>query len=161
MKTNEIIVIYQEVGKSPELQKIKNDVKEFEKMLNGEIEEILYKDIIIVCKKDRNSLKPNISITRDFLSIPETIKGNIFIVCKWNNAFKSISKAQAIEYVFFLNNSRFNYDNTEVNNLDIFKSMNIPLKFEKQNSKKVNDETLKMILGIQAVILKFIDSMKN
>lgn len=82
MKTNEIIVIYQEVGKSPELQKIKNDVKEFEKMLNGEIEEILYKDIIIVCKKDRNSLKPNISITRDFLSIPETIKGNIFIVCK-------------------------------------------------------------------------------
>ena len=51
--------------------------------------------------------------------------------------------------------------NTEVNNLDIFKSMNIPLKFEKQNSKKVNDETLKMILGIQAVILKFIDSIKN
>lgn len=33
MKTNEIIVIYQEVGKSPELQKIKNDVKEFEKVL--------------------------------------------------------------------------------------------------------------------------------
>ena len=33
MKTNEIIVIYQEVGKSPELQKIKNDVEEFENIL--------------------------------------------------------------------------------------------------------------------------------
>ena len=95
------------------------------------------------------------------MNIPETIKGNIIIVCKEDKDFKSISKAQAVEYVTFLNNSRFNYDNTEVNNLDIFKSMNIPLKFEKQNSKKVNDETLKMILGIQAVILKFIDSIKN
>lgn len=33
VKNNEIIVICQEVGKSPELQKIKNDVKEFEKIL--------------------------------------------------------------------------------------------------------------------------------
>lgn len=33
MKNNEIIVIYQSVGKSPELKKIKNDVKEFEKIL--------------------------------------------------------------------------------------------------------------------------------
>lgn len=33
MRTNEIIVIYQEVGKSPELQKVKNDIKEFQKAL--------------------------------------------------------------------------------------------------------------------------------
>ena len=33
MKNNEIIIIYQEVGKSPKLQKIKNDIKEFEKIL--------------------------------------------------------------------------------------------------------------------------------
>lgn len=128
--------------------------------MNGEIEEIIYRDIVIVCKKNRDNLKPNISITKD-LKIPETIKGNLFIVCKSNNEFKSISKEQAIEYVFFLDNSKFHYDNAELNILDVFKNMNIPLKFEKHNSKKVNDETLKMILGIQAVILKFIDSMKN
>ena len=128
--------------------------------MNGEIEEIIYRDIVIVCKKNRDNLKPNISITKD-LKIPETIKGNLFIVCKSNNEFKSISKEQAIEYVFFLDNSKFHYDNAELNSLDVFKNMNIPLKFEKHNSKKVNDETLKMILGIQAVILKFIDSMKN
>lgn len=128
--------------------------------MSGQTEEIVYRDIVIVCKRNRDNLKPNISITKD-LKIPETIKGNLFIVCKSNNEFKSISKAQAIEYVFFLDNSKFHYDNSEVNSLDVFKNMNIPLKFEKQNSKKVNDETLKMILGIQAVILKFIDSMKN
>ena len=128
--------------------------------MSGQIEEIIYKDIVIVCKKNRDNLKPNISITKD-LKIPETIKGNLFIVCKSNNEFKSVSKEQAIEYVIFLENAKFHYDNTEVNSLDVFKNMNIPLKFEKQNSKKVNDETLKMILGIQAIILKFIDSMKN
>lgn len=128
--------------------------------MNGEIEEIVYRDIVIVCKKNRDNLKPNIAITKD-LKIPETIKGNLFIVCKSDNEFKSVSKEQAIEYVFFFDNSKFHYDNTEVNSLDVFKNINIPLKFEKQNSKKANDETLKMILGIQAVILKFIDSMKN
>ncbi len=128
--------------------------------MNGEIEEIVYRDIVIVCKKNRDNLKPNIAITKD-LKIPETIKGNLFIVCKSDNEFKSVSKEQAIEYVFFLDNSKFHYDNTEVNSLDVFKNINIPLKFEKQNSKKANDEILKMILGIQAVILKFIDSMKN
>lgn len=33
MKNNEIIVIYQEVGKSPNLQRIKNDIYSFEKLL--------------------------------------------------------------------------------------------------------------------------------
>lgn len=113
-----------------------------------------------MCKKNRDNLKPNISITKD-LKIPETIKGNIFIVCKSNNDFKSISKEQAVEYVFFLENAKFHYDNTEINRLDVFKNVNIPIKLSKQNNKKVNDETLKMILGIQAIILKFVDSMKN
>lgn len=130
------------------------------KYLNGQIEEIVYRDIVIVCKKYRDNLKPNISISKN-LNIPETIRGNLFIVCKSNNEFKSVSKAQAVEYVLFLKKSSFHYDNLEVSNLDMLKEMNIPLKIVKQNSKKENDETLKMILGIQAVILKFIDGMKN
>lgn len=128
--------------------------------MSGQIEEIVYRDIVIVCKKNRDNLKPNISISKD-LNIPETIRGNLFIVCKSNNEFKSVSKAQAVEYVFFLDSSKFHYDNTEFNSLDVFKNMNIPIKLLKQNPKKVNDETLKMILGIQAIILKFVDSMKN
>ena len=33
MNNNEIIAIYQEVGKEPKIQKIKNDIYEFEKVL--------------------------------------------------------------------------------------------------------------------------------
>ena len=33
MKNNEIIIIYKEVGKSPTLLKIKNDLKDFENLL--------------------------------------------------------------------------------------------------------------------------------
>ena len=33
MKNNEIIIIYKEVGKSPTLRKIKNDLKDFENLL--------------------------------------------------------------------------------------------------------------------------------
>lgn len=33
MNNNEIIVIYKEVGKEPKIQKIKNDICEFERIL--------------------------------------------------------------------------------------------------------------------------------
>ena len=33
MNNNDIVVIYQEVGKEPKIQKIKNDICEFEKIL--------------------------------------------------------------------------------------------------------------------------------
>lgn len=126
--------------------------------MNGEIEEISYKDIVIVCKKDRENLSPNISITREFLSIPETIRGNIIIVRKEDGEFKSISKQQTIEYVYFLKNSSFHCDNTDFN---IFKNFNIPLKSVKKRSRNYDDETLKMILAIQMAILKFIKNYEN
>lgn len=126
--------------------------------MNGEIEEISYKDIVIVCKKDRENLSPNISITREFLSIPETIRGNIIIVRKEDGEFKSISKQQTIEYVYFLKNSNFHCDNTDFN---IFKNFNIPLKSVKKRSRNYDDETLKMILAIQMAILKFIKNYEN
>lgn len=33
MKNNEVVVIYKEINKAPELRKIKNDIFEFEKLL--------------------------------------------------------------------------------------------------------------------------------
>lgn len=33
MKNNEVVVIYKEINKVPELKKIKNDISEFEKLL--------------------------------------------------------------------------------------------------------------------------------
>ena len=38
---------------------------------------IPYEDIAIICKADRKNLKPNIYINSKFLSIGESIRGNI------------------------------------------------------------------------------------
>ena len=81
------------------------------KCLVGEIELIPYDDVVIVCKKIRENLKPNIYITTKFLSIGETIRGNIIIVCKEFEKFKSLSKEQSIKYAEFLKNASFHYDN--------------------------------------------------
>lgn len=129
--------------------------------MNGEIEEIPYRDIVIVCKKDRKNLRPNISITRDFLSIPETIRGNVIIVCKENKDFKSISKKQAIEYVNFLKDASFHFENANVDNFNLLNNSDFSRNFIKQHSKNYNDETLKMILAIQTVILKFIKNYEE
>ena len=33
MKNNDIVIIYKDINKAPELRKIKNDISEFEKLL--------------------------------------------------------------------------------------------------------------------------------
>lgn len=174
MNHNEIISIYQEVGKEPIFQKIKNKVCEFEKMVGGEIEEIPYKDIVIICKKDRKNLKPNIYVNTKFLSIGETIRGNIIMVCKENNNFKSLSREQVIKYLEFLKNASFNYKNVDENgkiilshNKKDFKNIEREIGLERcentsNNNEKINDgKILKMILSIQSVILKFIKDNEN
>ena len=136
------------------------------KCLVGEIELIPYDDVVIVCKKIRENLKPNIYITTKFLSIGETIRGNIIIVCKEFEKFKSLSKEQSIKYAEFLKNASFHYDN----NTEKLKKLSIDTKFLKNitkdktlydyenNFKNQDEDVLRMILGIQTVILKYIQN---
>ncbi len=109
-------------------------------------------------------MQPNIYITTEFLSIGETIRGNIIVACRENDNFKSLSKEQAIKYAEFLKNASFHYDN----NTENLKKLSIDTKFLKNitkdktlndyecNSKNQDEDILKMILGIQTVILKYI-----
>ena len=170
MKNNEIIIIYQEVRKTPVFKKIKNNINEFEKILNGKIYVIPYKDIVIVCNKDRKHLLPNIYINKEFLNIGETIRGNIIIACRENEVFKSLTKEQIIKYLDFLKNASFHYDNADdngnvilSNNKNLFKNFTKKLNlndYEKIDTN-INDETLKMILSIQSIILNFIKNNEN
>ena len=155
VENNEIIVICQEVGKIPIMQKIKNNISNFEELLGGEIQIIPYEDIYIICRKDRKKLKPNIYINTKFLSIGENIRGNIVITSKDNEKFKSLDKAQAIKYLEFLENASFHYDNVATNRKVI--------RYKDSNSKtkEKNDSVLEMILSIQTIILKYIESNKN
>ena len=179
MKNNSIVIIYKEVGKNVEFMKVQNELKVFQDLIGGELDSIPYKDIIILARKNRKNLKPNIYINSKFLSLGESIRGNIVILCKENTDFKSLNKEQALKYREFLKQNSFNYDDFAENRKYLSKIKNHKFKNQRQRilereiddyniTKKsynsqftiTNDETLKMILEIQAIILKFIKTIK-
>ena len=174
---NEIVVIYKEVGKEAEFKKVKNDFEVFEALIGGELDYIPYEEIIIIARKNRKNLRANIYINTKFLSVGESIRGNIVIVCKENEKLKSLSKEQAIKYRKFLKQANFNYDNFDETDRLIQKKhsnnrgqlimereigdADISTKNDNLQTNIETSETLKMILGIQAVILKFIKNNGN
>ncbi len=180
MTNEEIIIIYKKVGTDAEFRKIKNEQKTFEDLIGGELDYIPYEDITIVARKTREHLKPNIYINTEFLSIGSSIRGDIVIVCRENETFKSLTKEQAIKYREFLKRASFNYDNFDEKGRYIpnskLNSLKSKGKFIIEKGIGENDivsptidnnecfetnETLKMILGIQSIILKFIKDNSN
>ena len=172
MTNKEIIIIYKKVGKDAELKKVQNEQKNFEDLLSGELDYIPYEDIIIIARKNRNNLKPNIYINTKFLSIGSSIRGDVIIALKENDIFKSLTKEQAIKYVDFLKRASFNYDNLDEKGRYIPSNKNIMKRgkciIEKSigdndvtNFNNTNEETLKMILEIQSSILNFIKNTTN
>ena len=176
MNNAEIIVIYQEVGQAPILKKIKNNINVFQELLGGEIEIIPYEEIIIVCKKNRKYLQPNIYVNTKFLSIGETIRGTIVITQRKNGNFISLTKEQIIKYQKFLQQASFNYGNSNTKSTSKINSK--PYKDELIREKEIGDnnkvsknnnlkteidtkEVLKMILGIQAIILDLINKIEK
>lgn len=175
MTNKEIVIIYKEVGKELEFKKVQNEQSTFESLIGGELDYIPYEDVTIVARKNRDSLRPNIYINTAFLSIGSSIRGNVIIVCKENETFKSLTKEQAKKYREFLIRASFNYDNFDEKGRYILSTKNSQLKskgkliiekgigkndviFPKTNSEQCfdTDETIRMILGIQGIILKFL-----
>ena len=160
--------MYKEVGKNPELKKIKNNIQEFEQILGGKTTCIPYENIIIVCKENRKSLQPNIYINTKFLGVGESIRGDIIITARNDYDFKTLSKEQVVENFKFLQNASFHYNNT-VNRLkhkDFVRSFNRELTINNKekssdNLQTPNDEVLNLIYAIQTIILDFINNKKN
>ena len=144
------------------------NLKEYQ---SGKVDVIPYENIVIICKQERKNLKPNIYINSKFLSIGESIRGNIIITCKNENNFKSLGKKQAIKCLEFLKRSSFNYDNLKdirkyVSNKKIKNRNQFIIERsiednETSNNSNNNSETLQMILAIQNAILQFIKNSKN
>ena len=108
---NTIVIIYKEVGKDPVFRKVENSIKSFETILGGEIEIIPYEDIVIICRKNRDSLKANIYIN----NIGFSIRGNIILVKKVDDKFVSLNREQAIKYGVFITQQSFNYKHFDEN----------------------------------------------
>ena len=140
----------------------------------GETFLIPYKDIVIVCKKYRKKLRPNIYVDTKLLRPGESIRGNIIIVSYKNNSFISLTKKQAIKCIEFLRTASFNYSNkNKNNNIFVHKDTKSFKNLEKElissdvertktsNKQNEKSEILQMILAIQSTILKFIKNNKN
>lgn len=115
MDNNQIIVLYKEVGKVPILTKVENSIEYFEKELEGEIEIIPYENIFIICKKDRERLRPNIFVNKSFGKFDSNIRGNVFLIAQKDNKFISLTKGQALQYFNFLQIESFNYKHFDEN----------------------------------------------
>ncbi|MCI9178049.1 MAG: hypothetical protein HFJ28_05780 [Clostridia bacterium] len=114
--SNEIVIIYKEVGKKLELRKIQNELSAFQNLLGGELDYIQYRDITIIVRKDRKNLQPNIYLNTAMLNIQKrNIRGKVIVTCGKNGEFKSLSKEQAIQYQILLNEESFKYERGEQN----------------------------------------------
>ena len=109
---NEFLVgVYKEVGKPPDIVKIKNDKSYLEKLLDGEYTNIDYDDYTILYKKQSENLLANIYVDQ-YSKIGVSLKGKVFAVSKDEKGnFKSLNKDQAKRCITFFLRESFNYKN--------------------------------------------------
>lgn len=161
-----LIGVYKDVGQEPKIIRIEDSLDNLKELIGGEIETIKYKEFIIIYNKNNKNLISNIWIDTGFLKLGTTIRGRIFIInIDENENFKSLTKEQADKCKRMLVNKSFNYENNsqKKDNLVKYNKNNFQRSFQmervdsKTNSEEAKNEAiLKMILGIQAMILKYI-----
>ena len=130
-------------------------------LVGGEIELLPYENVFIVCKKDRESLKPNISLNINYGNAVFSIRGNILIINKDNDNFKSLSKEQALKYAKLLVDQSFKYEHFDKNGKYLSNKVLKRQMQKSQNSsisKNNGTSILNMILEIQRTILKYIQN---
>ena len=153
-----LVGIYKEVGKKPDVVKIKNQKEYLEKLLDGEYTNQDYDDYTILYKKDSENLLANIYVDQ-YSKIGLSLKGKIFAVGKDENGnLKSLNKEQAKKCITFFLRESFNYKNFDENgkyiprskrkNKNFFKNKNNSEqqadsnKEEKQENKEVQEKTI-------------------
>lgn len=130
MNNNEYLVgVYKEVGKTPDIIKIKNQKDYLERLVDGEYTNIDYDDYTIIYKKNSNNLLSNIYVDQ-YSKIGISLKGKIFAVGKDEKGnFKSLTKDQAKKCISFFLRESFNYKNFDE------KGRYIPRSQRKKNKK--------------------------
>ena len=106
-----LVGVYKEVGKNPDIIKIKNQKEYLEKLLDGEYANQDYDDFTILYKKDSDNLLSNIYVNQ-YSKIGLSLKGKVFAVGKDEKGkFKSLTKEQARKCITYFLKEAFNYKN--------------------------------------------------
>lgn len=137
---NEFLVgVYKEVGKNPDVIKIKNQKEYLEKLLDGEYTNQDYDDYTILYKKDSDNLLANIYVDQ-YSKIGISLKGKVFAVGKDEKGnLKSLTKEQARKCITFFLRESFNYKNFDEHGKYIPKSVRKNRKIF--NNNKNNEKT--------------------
>ena len=136
-----LVGVYKEVGKNPDIIKIKNQKEYLEKLLDGEYANQDYDDFTILYKKDSDNLLSNIYVNQ-YSKIGLSLKGKIFAVGKDEKGkLKSLTKGQARKCITYFLKEAFNYKNFDEHGRYIprskRKNKNI---FKNKNNSSVQEE---------------------
>ena len=135
-----LVGIYKEVGKNPDVIKIKNQKEYLEKLLDGEYSNQDYDDYTILYKKNSDNLLANIYVDQ-YSKIGISLKGKIFAVGKDEKGnLKSLTKEQARKCINFFLKESFNYKNFDENGRYLPKSARKNKKIF--NNNKNNEKNL-------------------
>ena len=146
-----LVGVYKEVGKNPDIVKIKNQKEYLEQLLDGEYTNQDYDDYTILYKKNSDNLLANIYVNQ-YSKIGLSLKGKIFAVAKDDNGnLKSLNKEQAKKCISFFLREAFNYKNFDEHgkfiprskrkNRDIFKNKSNSTS-EKQEPKQIQEKAV-------------------
>lgn len=109
---DELRILLKKVGQAPSIEVIKNTLEEKQRIVDGLIEVVPYKDVLIICNEEGKILnqKPNILFDYDYIA------GDCFFVGDdyGNGDFKSLTKEQIIEIVDMLNSRSLRYTSQDL-----------------------------------------------
>lgn len=118
-----VIGVYKEVGKEPDLKKVKNTKEDLEKLVGGEIATVKYDDYVVIYKKNSDNMLGNVCLDVKGYGLDLSLKGTIFVVNQDENGeFKSLNKQQALKSTGVLIRKSFNYKNFDENGRYLTKS---------------------------------------
>lgn len=109
---DELRILLKKVGQTPSIEVIKNTLEEKQRIVDGLIEVVPYKDVLIICNEEGKLLnqKPNILFDYDYIA------GDCFFVGDdyENGDFKSLTKEQITDILDMLNNRSLRYTSQDL-----------------------------------------------
>lgn len=162
--SNNILILYKEVGKEPVRKYIQNTFKSYTDLLGENLTALPFKDILIIYKKDSDRLRPNIYIS-EHMRFGTVIKGNIIVVGMEDKCLKSLTNKQVNTYKDFLIQEQFDYthfdeDGRYLSNKELKKRRRNTNATSNINNKSYEAQTLEntlaMIYKMQVAIYEFI-----